>query len=388
MSNYWAISGPQVYAEQGMLRGVNVLVRDHLIDMITDKLPKVETVLHFPENYYLVPGFIDLHIHGANNQDVMDASADALKGISQAVVAEGTTAFLATTMTADSHHIEKVLSTVRDVMRVQQETIMGAAILGVHLEGPFISSEKVGAQNKKNIAPLSIECIEHWQALADGAIKLITLAPELANSSAFIAHLKKKQIVASMGHSNATYAEAMAGIEAGCSYATHIFNAMRGIHQREPGIVTAALLSNAVSTELILDGVHLHPAIVQLILKLKSKDKMIIVTDAMRAKCLCDGHYELGGQAVEVKNGIASLEDGTLAGSILRMPQALQNLLKFTDCSLADAIQMMTENPAKIAGVFSNKGSIARQKDADLVVLDEQYQVALTVCAGQIVYSR
>lgn len=376
------ISGPQVYSEQGILHNVAVVIRDGIIHSIEKKGLKEDFC--FPSSYHLIPGLIDLHVHGANNSDVMDATPSALDVISKALAAEGTTAFLATTMTASADQIEKTLSTIRNFMQKQHEIIRGAAILGVHLEGPFISVKKVGAQNAKNILLPSIEYFERWQKISGNTIKLVTLAPELQNSAELIRYLKKNKIIASIGHSDATYAETLAAIKNGCGYVTHLFNAMRGIHQREPGVVTAALLSEEVLTELIVDGVHLHPAIVRLILKLKGKEKMILVTDAMRAKCLSDGIYELGGQSVEVKQGIASLPDGTLAGSVLQMPTAIKKILDYTQCSLFDAVKMASENPAKAIGVFDKKGSIALKKDADFVVLDENLNVVLTVCGGRV----
>jgi N-acetylglucosamine-6-phosphate deacetylase len=384
MSDYCIISGPQIYTEQGILQNTNVVIRADQIHAIDNKKYSSSEVWTFPNNYHLVPGFIDLHVHGAQNSDVMDATVDALTTISQVLAKEGTTGFLATTMTAPPEKIEQALIVVQDTMQIQQ--LQGASILGAHLEGPFISANKAGAQSKEMILPLDIKYLKRWQKITNNTIKLVTLAPELPGGIEFIHYLKQQNIIASIGHSDATYQEALAGIEAGCSYTTHIFNAMRGIHQREPGAVTAALLSDKISTELIVDGIHLHPAIVELILKLKGKEKMILVTDAMRAKCLCDGSYDLGGQSVSVKEGIARLPNGMLAGSVLRMSEALQNVLKFTGCTLLDAIKMAAENPAKMLGLFSKKGSIAVGKDADLVVLDAEYEVAATICGGRVVY--
>lgn len=375
----FSISGPKVYAEQGILNHVSVIVRQ---GTIVDMRETAYTTLQFPDNYHLIPGLIDLHVHGANHCDVMDATSAALSTISQTLAAEGTTAFLATTMTSAHEKIEKALKVVREFM---QNSSAGAKVLGVHLEGPFISSKKAGAQCRDHIASPSIELFKQWQRIAGDQIKLVTLAPELSNGTELIHYLKQQNIVAAIGHSDASYEETVAAIKNGCNYITHIFNAMRGMHQREPGVVTAALLEN-VLTELIVDGVHLHPAIVQLILKLKGKEKIILVTDAMRAKCLTDGCYELGGQAVEVKQGVAKLPDGTLAGSVLKLPTAIRNMMHFTHCNLFDAVKMASENPAKALGIFDKKGSIALQKDADLVILDDQWNVVMTICEGRIVY--
>src|SRR3990167_2163919 len=378
------ITGPHIYTEQGAVHHATLVIQQNKIQEITKKNVTTD-VITFPENYHLVPGFIDVHVHGANGSDVMDGDFAALETMSHALAKEGTTTFLATTMTATPAAIEEVLLNIHAFMQKQDE-VNGARILGVHLEGPFLSPKKVGAQPLAKILTPNIEYIKQWQKKSGNHIKLVTLAPELPHSLELIRFLQTQRIVAAMGHTDATYAESLAAIDAGCSHVTHLFNAMRGLHQREPGVIAAALLAEHVSTELIVDGVHLHPAIVQLILKIKNHEKIVLVTDAMRAKCLADGAYDLGGQAVEVKNSIARLADGTLAGSTLKMFAALRNMMQFTCCDFFSALKFVTENPAKMLNIFSQKGSIAPGKDADLVVLDEQFNVVMTMCAGKIVY--
>lgn len=337
----------------------------------------------FPADYYLTPGFIDVHIHGAYGHDVMDGTQDALIAISHALAAEGVTGFLATTMTADDERIETVLKVIAEMLPNSQ----GAAILGVHLEGPFIAKDKMGAQCKGRERLPDTALMQHWQKCAQGAIKWVTLAPELPNALELIKLLREMHVIASVGHTNATYAETRAAIKAGCSQATHLFNAMRGIHQREPGAVGALLLSDEVIAELIVDDIHLHPAIVELAWQLKGKDRLLLVTDAMRAKCLGDGEYDLGGQRVDVRAGRATLADGTLAGSLLRMPQALKNMVQFSHCTLADAISMVTENPARILKLDARKGAISVGQDADLVVMNASLDVALTMREGRVVFN-
>lgn len=377
------LSGPAIYTEQGILKAHAVCIKEGVIQEISPAENfQSEEVMHFPANYHLVPGFIDCHTHGANGYDVMDASHEALTAISLALAQEGTTSFLATTMTADELQIEAALSAVRDYMQDSPEN--GASILGIHLEGPFLSPLKMGAQRGDKIISPNVDLLKRWQQLSKQAIKLVTLAPEQAKSMELIRYLKQEKVIASIGHTNASYAESIAAIEAGCSHATHLFNAMSGVHQREPGVVTAALLADQVMVELIVDGVHLHPAIVELVLRIKNKDKIILITDAMRAKCLSDGCYDLGGQTVHVKKGQAQLADGTLAGSVLPMYSAIQNMLNFTGCSLFDALKMASENPAKALGIFHRKGSITPRKDADLVVLDEKLNVVMTICRGVV----
>ncbi len=380
------ISGPQIYTEHGIIKDSRLIIEGEKIHAIDDSQKNVtDKIISFPESYHVVPGFIDVHIHGANGFDVMDGTFEALEKISQTLATEGTTSYLATTMTASA---EKISQAVQNVGRYIQEKnkTNGANLLGIHLEGPFLSPEKAGAQNAKDLLTPSIDSIRAWQKESSNAIKLVTLAPELQNSLELIRFLRKENIIASIGHTNATYDETIAAMNAGCTHVTHLFNAMRGIHQREPGPIIAALLSEKVTAELILDGIHLHPAIVELAIKTKGKEKIILVTDAMRAKCLKDGFYDLGGQTVEVKNNVALLPNGTLAGSTLNMFSAIKNLMKFTQCNLLDAIQCASTNPAKLLGVSDTKGSIAPQKDADVVVLDDQLNVVLTVVSGEVVY--
>lgn len=380
-----------------IFRGMQILnanlIKDHALvveegeikaivpdSMAVHHLPAEE--LRFAETAYLVPGFIDLHVHGAAGHDVMDAQEKSLQAISAALAREGVTGYLATTMTASNEEIEKVLKTIANSL----DNPHGAAILGVHLEGPFIAKSKMGAQNGDLTQAPNSDLIRYWQKAANGMIRLLTLAPELSEITDFIKTLKELSIVASVGHTNATYAETMEAIAAGCTHATHLFNAMRGIQQREPGATGALLLSDKVNAELIVDGHHLHPAIIDLAFRVKGKDKLILVSDAMRAKCMDDGQYELGGQAVNVKHGKAVLVDGTLAGSTLRIPDAIKKLIESTSCSLEVAVQMASLNPARILGLSQRKGAIGVGKDADLVVLNEKLEVIFTMRAGVELY--
>jgi N-acetylglucosamine-6-phosphate deacetylase len=380
------ISGPAIYTDNGILEKNTLVVEQGIIQkIVADKSIGHAQAITFPTSYHLVPGFIDLHTHGANGYDVMDATPQALLNISKTLAKEGTTSFLATTMTADTADIEKALINVNEFMQ-SVDARQGAAILGVHLEGPFIAPAKMGAQRGDKIIAPNVELMQHWQATANQVIKLVTLAPEQPGSLELIHYLKTQNIIASIGHTNASYAEAVAAIAQGCKHITHLFNAMRSIHHREPAAVTAALLSPEVMVELILDGQHLHPAIVELVFKLKGKENIVLVTDAMRAKCLQAGCYDLGGQDVHVREGVAQLADGTLAGSVLLMCSAIKNMMKYSGCDLSDAVKMAAENPAKALGIFDRKGSITVNKDADFVVLNEDLKVVMTVCAGHIVY--
>lgn len=379
----YILSGMQTLLNHRWVLNQAVIIENQQIkaiipdEMIAHHLPAKH--IRFATDYYLAPGLIDLHVHGAHGCDVMDADASSLNKMSHALAAEGVTGFLATTMTAENTKIEKVLQTIAAA------NPEGAAILGVHLEGPFIAANKAGAQAVNAIQLPNKKRFDEWQAIAKGTIKLVTIAPELENALDFIHHLHRTNVIAAIGHTHATFAETNAAIEAGSSYATHLFNAMRGIHQREPGAVTALLLSDKITAELIVDGLHLHPAIVQLALRMKGVDHLLLVTDAMRAKCMADGSYDLGGQEVIVKNGKAMLTDGTLAGSTLKMPQALKNMVASTECSLIDALRMASSNPAKVLGLENKKGSIAVGYDADLIVMNPNLEVILTMRAGHVI---
>lgn len=334
-----------------------------------------------------IPGFIDVHIHGAAGADVMDATPDALNRMARSLPAEGTTSFLATTMTQENEAIESALKNAAAFKEGQPDA--GASeMLGIHLEGPFISLEKAGAQPVQHIKDPEITLFEKWQRASLGNIRIVTVAPESKGALTFIRHLVAKDVVASIGHSNASYEEAEAGVKAGATHITHLFNGMSGVHHREPGVAGAALLLNELTAELIVDGFHSRPEMVDLAFRMKSDEGLILITDAMRAKCLKSGTYDLGGQNVIVKDGQARLENESLAGSVLKMNEAFRNMVHFSGCSVAQAVQMTATNPSKQLKIADEKGSIAAGKDADLVILDDSYHVVMTICRGEVAYDR
>ncbi|WEG14789.1 N-acetylglucosamine-6-phosphate deacetylase [Pullulanibacillus sp. KACC 23026] len=344
-------------------------------------------VYTFSSNFSLIPGMIDVHIHGANGADTMDASSEALDTLSKALPMEGTTSFLATTMTQSPEAIEKALVNVSEY--VKNGTKPGhAEILGIHLEGPFISKEKIGAQPLEFVAKPSVEQFKTFQKEADNLIKLVTLAPEEDDHHALMSYLKSEGIVISIGHSNATYKQVNEAIQSGATHVTHLYNGMTGFHHREPGVVGAALLRKELTAELIVDGIHSDPAVIDLAFRQKGKEQLVLITDSMRAKCLKNGQYDLGGQTVYVKDGRAELENGHLAGSVLKMSDAFRNMMEFTNASLEDVVEMTSANPAKELNLFDRLGSLEEGKDADLVVLDENRQVVMTFCKGNLAYER
>ena len=343
-----------------------------------------EELLELDQKYIVLPGFVDKHIHGANSADFMNPSKESIKLILSAIAREGTTSCLATTMTQSMENIGLSLANIAEYI---EEKPLGVEILGIHLEGPFISPKHAGAQPLKYIIPCDIKSFDELNKKAKNHIKQVTLAVE-ENGLEFVKYLTTQGIVASLGHTDCSYEEAKAAIHQGATSVSHMFNAMRGLHHRNAGTVGAGLLEDDLVCELICDLIHVSEPVVQLLYKNKGKDGICLITDAMEAKWMPDGDYQLGGQKVIVKNGEARLMDGTLAGSTLKMNEAIYNFMKATGISLVDAVDLATINPAKCLHIEDRKGSIEIGKDADFVVVDQDFNVYMTVCRGEIVYSK
>ncbi|WP_057915035.1 N-acetylglucosamine-6-phosphate deacetylase [Peribacillus muralis] len=343
-------------------------------------------VINLSSEYQVIPGAIDVHIHGAAKADAMDATSEALTTMAKTLPKEGTTSFLATTMTQSEDAIETALLNAGTYIKDQNDD--HAEIVGIHLEGPFISPARKGAQPVDFIIDPNVSLFKRWQLLAQNHIKLVTLAPEQPNGLELARHLKETGVVASIGHSDATYDQISEAIEAGTTHVTHLYNGMRGLHHREPGVLGAAYLRDELFVELIADGIHCRPEMVKLAFDQITSDRMILITDSLRAKWLEKGTYDLGGQDVYVDETKATLPDGTLAGSILKMNDAIKNTMQYTGCSMTDIIKMTAENPAKQLRIFDKKGSIRVGKDADLVILNEDLDVEMTFCRGKLAYKK
>ncbi|MDR7240732.1 N-acetylglucosamine-6-phosphate deacetylase [Neobacillus drentensis] len=389
--NYILLIGVRVYSEQQIIEDGYIKIKDQkIIEMgSSNELSNKDgfNVIEIPAHYNAVPGFIDVHIHGVAGADTMDATKEALDTMVMALPKEGTTSFLATTMTQEGKQIENALINAGEYIKEQQSPGK-SEIIGIHLEGPFVNSLMAGAQPIQHIIDPDVALLKEWQKLSNETIKLVTLAPERPSGLAMIRYIKENGIIASIGHTAATYDEVNEAIEAGANHVTHLFNQMRGLHHREPGVVGAAFLREELKAEIIVDGVHVRPEMVNLAFKQKQSDGLILITDSMRAKCLKNGKYDLGGQEVTVENGKAILEDGTLAGSILKMGHAVKNIISFTGCSLDEAIEMSSVNPAKQLGIYDRKGSITVGKDADIVILDDDMEVYMTICRGSFAFKR
>ncbi len=331
----------------------------------------------------VAPGFIDLHVHGGGGSDVMDASPQGLDCLSDFLAAGGVTSFLATTYSAPQ---DEILAAALAVKKAVREGTEGAVALGLHLEGPYINPERRGAQNVAHVRSPSVKELDKVHRAARGALRMVTMAPELDGALEAASWLRSKGVVSSAGHTDATYDEMMAGVEAGFSYVAHLFNGMRPFHHREPGVVGAALDDSRVSVELIADGLHLHPAALRLVVGRKGAGKTTLVSDSVAPAGLGDGEYELGGERVRVEKGRCFLGSGTLAGSTIRLSDAVRNMVELAGSPIAEAVEMASTTPARILGLMERKGRLTPGMDADLTVLDKSFSIRLTIVGGKIVY--
>ena len=340
-------------------------------------------------DFLVLPGFADVHVHGGGGADFMHGTPDAVRRIARTHARYGTTSLLATTLTGSRDATDRAIEATRIVM----ETEPGdgeARIAGIHLEGPYICAAKRGAQPAEFVRPPDVNEFAHWIALSGGRIKKITLAPEIAGAEAVVRLAQSHCITASLGHTNATAAEVEAAVGWGVTSATHVFNAMTGLHHREPGAVGASLARPEIVCEVIADGVHLAPLVVRLIAAAKGPQGVVLITDAIEGAAMPDGEYTLGGFPVLVQNGTAAFADGTLAGSVLTMNRAFTNLRRFVPAvSLPDAARMSSGNALRQMGLDRERGAIAPGLAADLVVLDpETGEVEATLVGGRVAYRR
>lgn len=379
MSKHAIINGKIYTEEETIERGYIIVNNDkiHAIE-VGDYKGNLKTFDAHGEN--ILPGFIDIHIHGGYGEDVMDGSYKGLKHLSEQLLSEGTTAFLATTMTQSDSNIEKALKNVSEYKEKQQKD-QSAEILGIHLEGPFISEYKIGAQNPKYVQRPSVDKINHFQKLSNKQIKIITFAPEVENALPTLDMLHDN-IIFSIGHTAADFEQVNKATKHGAQHITHLYNAGTSFHHRDPGVFGAAWTNENLKTELIVDGVHSHPTSVKIAYKMKGKEHFYLITDAMRAKGKSDGEYDLGGQSVIVKGKEARLKTGSLAGSILKMNEGLRNLIYFTEDTLDNLWRVASLNQAKSLGIDEYKGSIKVGKDADIVIVDDEINVKATIKSG------
>jgi len=331
---------------------------------------------------WITPGLIDIHIHGGNYADTMDANKEAFDAIAAFLPKFGVTSFLLTTGTAPDSQINQVIDSYGNYEPPEN----GAVPLVIHLEGPYLSAKKKGAQPEEFIREPDPNKYRLW--FETGFVKLMTVAPEVKGALALIEAGQALGVEFAAGHTVASYEEMKASIDHGLRQATHLFNGMEPLHHRRPGVVGAALTDPRLYAQLIADGIHVHPAVVKLVFDLKKKDRTILITDAIRAAGLGDGKYDLLGQEVHVRNGKARIASGSLAGSVLTMDQALRNVIAFCELSVKDAVYAATFSPAESLHLESKRGQLRPGSRADLVIFDQDLAVVKTIISGNIVYER
>lgn len=360
-----------IFIENGLIKKIN-------------PINVVETDRIDCKGLFVSPGFIDIHIHGAGGYDTMDATHESINEISKTICKYGTTSFTPTTMTMDSNRISKSVEAIKEAKLKGTD---GAIVLGAHLEGPFISSDAIGAQNPNYIISPTYE---NFMAITGDAIDTIvsvTMSPEVEGALALASILNEKGVKCSMGHTKANYEEAIKSLDYGFCHSTHLFNAMTGFTHREPGVVGAIFDSN-ITTEFIADGIHVSYPSLRIACKQKGVDNAILVTDAMCACGMPDGLYSLGGQDVIVNDGAARLENGILAGSVLTLDKAIKNMYQNTNYKLYEIVKMASYNGAKYCKVDDKKGQIKENFDADLVLFDKNIDIKMTIIKGKIVYKK
>lgn len=350
------------------------------ISGIVDTVPAGAEVIDAAGNY-VAPGLVDIHIHGYLGEDTCDAKPEGIKKMAYGIAKNGVTAFLPTTMTVSKDEIIATLNAVRS-LKAESKTWDGAEIIGVHAEGPFINPSKKGAQAEENIlVPDADFILENADIITS-----VTLAPEMDKDHKCIKRLAaESKVLVSMGHTDATFDEAMSAVNDGVAHATHLFNAMSALAHRNPGVVGAALACDTVSTEVIADTFHINPGLYSIIAKAKG-DKMVLITDCTRAGGMPDGEYDLGGQPIFLKGIECRLADGTIAGSVLKLNCALKNVLEHTALPVYEVFKMASLNPASAIRCADRIGSLEAGKDADIIIADENINIIKTIKKGRTIY--
>jgi len=389
-----AILGGMIYTPTEAIANGVILIEGHHIAKVGPregiKIPGDATVID-NQDRLVVPGFIDLHIHGAAGHDLMEATGEAVSAVAAYLARHGTTSFLATTVTASPERTLRAARGLGEIIRSSQdshgasEKLAGAQMLGLHLEGPFLNIKKRGAHPASQIRKPSTETLISILDAAKGTAKMLTLAPELEGALNVLEFARHRGLRVGMGHSNATFEEAERAIAAGSTYAVHVYNALRRFAHRDPGILGAILTDDRVTAELICDGLHVEPPAVRLLAKAKGFDRLVLASDSLSGAGMPDGNYRLGNFTVHVAGGVSRTVEGNLAGSTLTLDAAVRNLSSFTGLSYKECLVCATLNPARILGVEKQKGVIAPGADADLAILDPNHYVTQAYVRGRAV---
>ena len=375
-----AIVNGKIILPDSIVEG-RALLFDEKIIGLSETVPQGAEIID-AKGRYVAPGLVDIHIHGYLGEDTSDGSVEGIRKIAEGIVKNGVTAWLPTTMTVSYDELHRAFDAVRTLMD-KKNNPKGAQVMGVHAEGPFINPSKKGAQAVEYIRPADAPfLIEN-----SDVIRIATIAPEMPGALDCIREVTEKTgILMSMGHTAANYETAKAGIEAGIRHATHLFNAMTPLNHRDPGVVGASLADDRVSTELIADTFHISPDLFGLVAKVKG-DNLILITDCTRAGGLEDGEYTLGGQPFFLKGIECRLADGTIAGSVLKLNNAVRNMREHTNLPLEQIVRMASINAAKCIGLDKTKGSLEAGKHADIILADENFAMSETIIAGETVWA-
>jgi len=376
------IKNGNVFTSEFKFKNLDIAVQEGKITGLGQQMECSDQEVIDAQGLTVIPGFVDIHTHGAYGNDFTNIDDCDLDEISAFYASKGVTSFLATTMTESREHLLKVLSTLA---KVTDDSLKGSRMAGIHLEGPFISPKALGCQPPECVQKPSAEMFDEYYAASEGKIKIVTLAPEVEGSAEAIKHITSLGVVCSVGHTKATYKEAVESIKAGITHATHTFNAMTGLHHREPGVVGAVFDTPDITAEIISDLIHVNPAVIRILYKIKGVDHVVGITDSMSATGMKDGTYKLGPVVVHTKDGIATLEDGTLAGSTLTMDKALKNMVRSVGIPLEDAVKILTYNPARVIKA-DDIGIIKEGCRADFAILDKDFNVKYTIVGGKVVY--
>jgi N-acetylglucosamine-6-phosphate deacetylase len=372
----------KIFTENGIVKDHYILIENGKIASISQYSPSVK-VGHLLGSLNILPGFLDLHIHGREGCDIMDAKRESIEKISRSLVKYGVVGFLGTTVTSTWDNTLAAFSTIAEAYENQPQ---GAEVLGAYNEGLFFTEDHKGAHDEKYFLPLTIDNIDAILLASKGCLKVMALAPELPNSDEIIRYLVSKGVKPMLGHTNADYQQTCDALHAGACGGVHVFNGMKGIHHRDPGTAGAVLLDKEAYVEVIADGIHLHPAILEMIYRLKGSNKMGLISDCIVAGGLNDGTYRLGMLDVHVYDGVARTVSGSLAGSTLTLDKAIRNLITLAKIPPLEAVHMASLVPARFLGVDDTLGSIKKGKRANLAIINDKCQVQATLIDGKFVY--
>ncbi len=381
-----AIDAGVIITPEEEIHGGTVLIEDSRITAVGSEIDVPGEARRIDARQRIcVPGFIDLHLHGAGGHDLMEATVEAMETVGRVLATHGTTSYYATTLTASVPATLRALERLGDYVRRMESppSDLQAQPVGIHMEGPFLNAVRKGVHPEQHLLAPTVDTFDAFHAAAKGALRLFTMAPELEGAEEVMRYAFGHGVRVGMGHTDATYEQAEDAVELGVRHVVHMFNAMRPFSHRDPGIIGAALIDDRISTELIADGVHVFEPAIRLLVRSKGPDRVLLITDGLAATGMPEGTYTLGEMEIVVKGPVACNRAGVLAGSVLTLDRAVRNMVQFTGLRLRDVVRMATLNQARLMGL-ENKGCIKPGMDADLVLLDEALEVTAVCTRGRL----